>query len=72
MRKKKRVLRLRQLRRAREMSQEDLGRRVGLAKAMICHIERGTRKPSLDKARLLAEEFGTSIEETFSYVEISA
>lgn len=69
---KKKVLRLRQLRRAREMSQAALGRRVGLDKAMICQIEKGTRQPSLEKAKLLAAEFGESIEDLFSYVEASA
>lgn len=66
------MLRLRQLRRAREMSQADLGLRVGLKKATICMIEKGVRKPSLDKARAIAEEFGESIERVFSYVEIAS
>jgi DNA-binding XRE family transcriptional regulator len=52
------------------MSQATLGRRVGLDKAMICQIENGRRKPSLDKARALAAEFGTSIEEIFRYVNV--
>lgn len=68
----KKVLRMRQLRRAREMSQGALGRRVGLNRSMICQIERGSRKPSLDKARALAEEFGLPIEEILSYVEIAS
>ncbi len=69
---RKRVLRLRQLRRAREMTQAALGRRVGLNKASISMIENGTRKPSLDKARHLAAEFGVSIEDAFSYVEVAS
>lgn len=72
MRKKKTVLRLRQLRRAREMSQATLGDRVGLSKVAICMIEKGTRQPSLEKARALAAEFGVPIEEAFKYVEVSA
>lgn len=72
MRRKKRILRLRQLRRKREMTQAELGRRVGLNKATICTIERGTRKPSLDTAKALAAEFGVSIEDAFSYVEVES
>jgi DNA-binding XRE family transcriptional regulator len=69
---RRKVLRLRQLRRAREMSQAALGQRVGLDKAMICQIEKGTRQPSLGKAKLLAAEFGLPIEEILSYVEVAS
>jgi DNA-binding XRE family transcriptional regulator len=68
----KKILRLRQLRRAREMSQEALGLRVGLKKATICQIENGDRQPSFDAARALAKEFGESIESVFEYVEVPA
>jgi DNA-binding XRE family transcriptional regulator len=68
----RKVLRLRQLRRARELTQEALGRRVGLNKVSISMIENGRRKPSFDKARALAKEFGVPIEEIFGYVEIPA
>jgi DNA-binding XRE family transcriptional regulator len=54
------------------MTQEDLGRRVGLNRASICSIEKGTRKPSLDKARAIAAEFGMSIEDIFADVEVPA
>jgi putative transcriptional regulator len=69
---RKKVLRLRQLRRAREMTQTALGRRVGLNKATISMIESGARKPSLDKARALAAEFGVSVEDAFSHVEVAS
>ena len=72
MRKKRTVLRLRQLRRAREMSQAALGRRVGLKTTMISQIESGDRKPSLDKAGEIATALGVSIEELFERVEIPA
>lgn len=72
MRKTKRVLRLRQLRRARELSQAALGKRVGLTKATICQIETGKRRPSLAKAEKLAAEFGLPIEEILSYVEVAS
>jgi putative transcriptional regulator len=72
MRKTRKVLRLRQLRRAREMSQAALGRRVGLDSTSISMIEKGTRKPSLDKAQRLAAEFDVPIEELFKFVEIAS
>jgi putative transcriptional regulator len=72
MRKKRKVLRLRQLRRAREMTQAALGERVGLDSSTISQIESGDRQPSLDKARQLAAEFGVSVEDAFSYVEVAS
>jgi DNA-binding XRE family transcriptional regulator len=75
MRKKRavrKVLKLRQLRRAREMSQDALGKRVGLDKTTISMIESGDRKPAVDKALALAAEFGVSVEDAFSYVEVPA
>lgn len=68
----RKVLRLRQLRRAREMTQAALGDRVGLNKATISMIEKGQRKPSLDKARAIAREFGVAIEDLFDHVEVPA
>lgn len=68
----KKVLRLRQLRRAREMSQAALGTRVGLTKSTICEIERGTAQPSLAAARALAAEFQLPIEEILRPVEIGS
>lgn len=72
MRKKRRVLRLRQLRRAREMTQATLGKRVGLQTSTISHIESGERKPSLEKARAIAAVFSVSIEDLFDDVEVPA
>jgi DNA-binding XRE family transcriptional regulator len=68
----RKILRLRQLRRARELTQEALGRRVGLNKVSISMIENGRRQPSLDKARAIAKTFGVSIEELFDVIEIAS
>jgi putative transcriptional regulator len=68
----RKVLRLRQLRRAREMTQATLGKRVGLTKTAITMIEAGERKPSIDKALLLAKEFDSTVEEIFKLVEIAS
>jgi putative transcriptional regulator len=64
------MLRLRKMRRDREMTQAQLGRRVGLDTATICRIENETRTPSLTVARDLASVFGVSIEELFDHVEL--
>lgn len=65
-------MRLRQLRRAIEMSQGELAHRVGLTPGFICQIEKGLRQPSIDSARDIAAVFGVPIEEAFSYVEVPA
>lgn len=70
--KTRKVLRLRALRREREMSQTDLGRRVGLRTASICDIEKGRQQPSLKTARDLAAVFGVPVEQLFDYVEVPA
>jgi len=54
------------------MSQATLAARVGLTKQSICQIEAGVRQPSLDKARDIAKQFGLTVEETFSYVEVAS
>lgn len=68
----RRVLRLRQLRRGREMTQAELAQRVGLATPTISSIEKGAIKPSLDKAIAIAAVFGRPVEEVFEYVEVPA
>jgi putative transcriptional regulator len=69
-RKTRTILRLRQLRRSREMTQADLAERVGLPRSTICLIEKGIRQPALDDARAIAEVFGEPIESVFGQVEV--
>lgn len=66
-----RVLRLRQLRRAREMTQAQLGKRVGLPRSSICKFEQGRQQPTLDKARDIAAIFNESVERVFEYIEVA-
>lgn len=66
----RKVRRLRQLRRSRELTQAELGRRVGLATATICSIEKGHADPSFEKAIDIAAVFGLPVEEVFEYVEV--
>jgi DNA-binding XRE family transcriptional regulator len=65
------VLRLRQARRAKELTQAALGRVVGLDPTTISQIEKGIRQPSLQKGIDLAAAVGLTVEEAFSYVEVA-
>ena len=64
------ILRLRQIRKGIDMTQAELGRRVGLKRVSINAIELGRSKPSIDVALALARELNTSVEEVMSYVEV--
>ena len=65
-------LRLRQLRRSRDMTQAELGQRVQLKASTIHAIEWGLSRPSFDKGLEIAAVFGLPVEEVFSYVEVPA
>jgi putative transcriptional regulator len=56
----------RALREAMGISQTELGRRVQLSQGALSHIERGTRRPSLDAAIRLARVFGLTVEQLFA------
>lgn len=66
------VLRLRQLRRARELTLNALGQKVGLSPATISDFEHGRSKPSYDNALALATALGCSMEELLELVEVPA
>lgn len=72
MRKKNKVMRLRQLRRARELTQVELAKRVGIHVNAYNAIEKGRATPSLDTAKDIAAVFGEPIERVFEYVEVPA
>jgi putative transcriptional regulator len=67
-----RVLRLRQLRRARELTQADMAKRVGIHINAYNAIEKGRATPSLVTAKAIAEVFSEPIERVFEQVEVSA
>ena len=52
--------RLRQLRKSRAMSQEDLGRALGVSKVSISGYEKGTRMPSMDVLLSILRMFDVS------------
>lgn len=51
-------LRLRELRLARELSQESLARKAGVDRTYVSSVERGKRNVSLETIYLLAEALG--------------
>ena len=57
---------VRDLRRGRGLSQEDLARAAGVSRQTIISIEKGRYAPSLALAFTLADIFETSIESMFT------
>ena len=54
-------------RKKKGLTQEELAERVGVSQSMINHIEKGKKKPSLDTAVALADEFNTTVDSFFGY-----
>ena len=52
---------------AQEMTQSELGKRVGLTRQTIAAIEQGRYAPSLDAAFRIADVFGKRIDEVFHW-----
>lgn len=52
---------------AREMTQAELGKRVGLTRQTIAAIEQGGYSPSLDAAFRIAHVFGKRVDEVFHW-----
>lgn len=50
-----------------EMSQEELGQKVGVTRQTIIAIEKGNYSPSLELAFKIALVFNLSLEQVFSY-----
>jgi len=61
--------RIRQLRfEHNEMSQTELGERIGVTRQTIAAIEGGKYSPSLESAFRIADVFGVKIDEVFQWV----
>ncbi|HXS30018.1 MAG TPA: helix-turn-helix transcriptional regulator [Steroidobacteraceae bacterium] len=59
---------MRQLRFAHgEMTQQELGERVGVTRQTVNAIEAGKYSPSLEVAFRMAEVFGVRVDEVFHY-----
>lgn len=52
---------------ANDMTQAELGRRVGLTRQTIAAIEQGRYSPSLDVAFAIAHVFGKKIDDVFKW-----
>lgn len=61
--------RVRELRAAARLRQEDLGERVGVTRQTIISIESGRYNPSLELAWKLSRELGVTIEGLFVFEE---
>ena len=52
---------------AGEMTQAELGEKIGLTRQTIAEIEQGKYSPSLEAAFRIAQVFGKPLEEVFSW-----
>ncbi len=52
---------------AKDMTQAELGKRVGLTRQTIAAIERGDYSPSLEAAFRIAHVFGKRVDEVFHW-----
>ena len=50
-----------------EMTQADLGERVGVTRQTVAAIEQGKYSPSLESAFRIARFFGVGVEDVFSW-----
>ncbi len=56
---------LERLRKAKGLSQQDVGEALGISQAAVAMWETGKSKPTIDKLQKLAELFGCSIDNLF-------
>ena len=64
--------RLEELRKARDMRQEDLAQALGVSRQTVISLEKGKYNPSLALAFKLARVFGLPIEEIFDDLDEQA
>ena len=62
--------RIRELRKARKLSQEELAEAVGITRQTITSIEVGKYTASLPLAYKIAKYFGLTIEEVFDFSDL--
>ena len=56
-----------QMRKMRQMTQEDLAEKVGVTRQSVAKWESGETVPDLDKCRLLAELFGVTLDDLANF-----
>lgn len=54
--------RIKELRKSKEMTQEELADLLDVTKVSVCGYERGTRSPSIDKLVAISEIFNVSLD----------
>ena len=61
--------RIEEIRKARDIRQEDFAKMMGVSRQTISSLERGKYNPSIFLAHKIAHSFGMSIEEVFLFEE---
>ena len=61
--------RIRELRARDRLSQEELARKVGVRRETIGNLENGRYNPSLKLAMDIAQVFGCTVEEIFTFTD---
>ena len=61
--------RIRELRARDRLNQEELAQRVGVRRETIGNLENGRYNPSLKLAMDIAQVFGTTVEDIFTFEE---
>jgi transcriptional regulator with XRE-family HTH domain len=64
------LIRLRELREEKGLTQEEFGVLMGLAKSTISQYENGTREPNITNLNKFAEFFGVSIDYLLGRTEV--
>jgi putative transcriptional regulator len=54
---------------AGEMTQADLGERIGVTRQTVAAIEQGKYSPTLETAFRIADAFGVGLDEVFGWAE---
>jgi transcriptional regulator with XRE-family HTH domain len=58
-------IRLTELRKGRNLSQEELAKQIGCSQSLIAHIESGTKDPGKENKIKLAKLFGVTVDYLF-------
>ena len=56
-----------QLRKAHEMTQEDLAEKIGVSRQSVAKWEAGDSLPDIDRCKSIAETFGVSLDDLTNY-----
>ena len=61
--------RIEEIRKARDVNQEELAKALGVSRQTISSLENGRYNPSIEQAYKLSKYFGMTIEEVFIFEE---